>query len=389
MLDEGAGARGAIELSRAVEDLGAHLSTSADADASAVSLTVLKRKLSEAFAIFGDVVARPRFEDKELGRVRDLWQSELLERSKDPDATARVVYRVTLFGPTHPYGHPWDGTTKSARAITMDDIKRFYASAWRPDRATLVCAGDVAQPELAALLDKAFGAWKAPKTPAAPPLVPPPPAGPWPRLVLVDRPDAPQSVVAAVKPGLAASSPDAPILWRVNEIIGGGFTSRLNQDLREQRGYTYGAASRYSVSRGVGQILAWANVVTDKTGDALEAMVGDLRQFATEGMGPDEVERSRSQGRAALVGSYESVEGIVARLGSNAGLGLGADHEARASQVRDEAQAPQLNALAKRFYSPDDAILVVVGPRARIQPMIDKLGLPAPEIRNADGEVVR
>lgn len=389
MLDEGAGKRGAIDLSRAVDDLGARLSTDADADTSDVSLTVLTRHLGDAFAIFGDVVARPRFEPTELKRIKDLWQSELLERSKDPDATARVVYRVTLFGPTHPYGHPWDGTTKSARAVTLEDIKRFYATAWRPDRATLVCAGDVSRPQLTSLMDQAWASWKAPKTPAPTPLVPPPPAGPWPKLVLVDRPDAPQSVIAAVKPGLQASSPDLPALWRVNDAIGGSFTSRLNQDLREQHGYTYGAASRYSVSRGVGQVVAWANVVTDKTGDALGAMVGDLRQFAASGLSDDEIARTRSQGRAAIVGSYESVEGVVGRLATDAALGLGADFEARASHARDEAPRSLLDALAKRYYSPDDAVLVVVGPRTRIQPMIDRLGLPAPEIRDADGNVVR
>ena len=179
-----------------------------------------------------------------------------------------------------------------------------------------------------------------------------------------------------------------PAMWRVNDAIGGSFTSRLNQDLREQHGYTYGASSRYSVSRGTGQVVAWANVVTDKTGDALAAMIGDLRQFASGGLSDDEIGRTRSQARAALVSSYETVEGIAGRLANDAVLGLGPDYQARASQARDEAQRSQLDGLAKRFYAPDDAILVVVGPRARIQPMIDKLGLPAPEMRDADGNVV-
>jgi zinc protease len=388
MLDEGAGKRGAIDLSRALDDLGAHVATDANADSSSVSLTVLTRHLGEAFAIFGDVVARPRLEASELKRVKDLWASELLERAKDPDATARVVFRATLFGADHPYGHPWDGTPKTARAVTLDDVHRFYQMAWRPDRATLVCAGDVSKPQLTSLLDEALGSWKAPATPAPAPLVPPPPKGPWPRLVLVDRPDAPQSVIAAVRLGLEASSPDVPAMWRVNDAIGGSFTSRLNQDLREQRGYTYGASSRYSVSRGQGQVVAWANVVTDKTGDALGAMIADLRQFAAGGLSDDEIARTRSQGRAALVGAYETVEGIAGHLAADAALGLGPDYQARASQARDEAQRPQLDALAKRYYSPDDAILVVVGPRTRIQPLIDKLGLPAPELRDAEGSVI-
>ncbi|HXN30268.1 MAG TPA: pitrilysin family protein, partial [Polyangiaceae bacterium] len=142
MLDEGAGTRGAIDLARAIDNLGARIHADANADASFVSLTVAKRNFDRAFALFGDVVARPRFEAAEFKRVKDLWANELLAREKDPDATARVVYRVVLFGSDHPYGHPWDGSPQSAKAVSLDDVKRFYATEWRPDRATLVCAGD-------------------------------------------------------------------------------------------------------------------------------------------------------------------------------------------------------------------------------------------------------
>ncbi|MGD0524793.1 MAG: pitrilysin family protein [Polyangiaceae bacterium] len=389
MLDEGAGKRGAIDLARAIDGLGASLGSETNADASTVSLTVLSRHLHEAFPIFADVVARPRFEAAEFKRVKELWASELLQRSKDPDATARVVYRVVLFGPDHPYGHPWDGTRASARAVGLDDVRRFYRAAWRPDRATLVCAGDVARPALSAMLDEVFGSWKAPPTPAPPPLAPPAPKGPWPRVVLVDRPDAPQSVIAVLRPGIAASSPELPLLGRVNDAIGGSFTSRLNQDLREQRGLTYGAASRFSVSRGPGQVVAWASVDTPKTGEALAAMLGDLHQFSSGGLSDDEIARTRSQARSSLVGIYESVEGISGRLANDASLGRGADYEARASQASDEAQRAQLDPLAKRFYAPEDAVVVVVGPRAAVRPMLDAVGLPPPELRDADGDVIR
>jgi predicted Zn-dependent peptidase len=389
MLDEGAGSRGAIDLAKAIDDLGAHVGTDANADASFVSLTVLKRNVGRAFAIFGDVAARPRFEAAEFKRVSDLWRNELLEREKDPDATARVVYRVALFGADHPYGHAWDGSPQSAKAISLEDVKRFYASAWRPDLATLVCVGDVTRAELNPLVDAAFGSWKAPAAPRPAPLAPPAPKGPWPRLVLVDRADAPQSVIAALRPGPAASDPQQPALWRVNDAIGGSFTSRLNQDLREQKGYTYGARSRFSISRGPGQVVSWANVVTDKTGDALAALLGDLKAFADGGLTDEELARTRSQARGELVSRYESVEGIAGHLAADASLGLPADWEAKSAEKRDGAAKPDLDALAKQYYSPEGAIIVVVGPRARVRPMIDKLGLPAPEIRDAEGNVVK
>jgi predicted Zn-dependent peptidase len=385
MLEEGAGKRGAIELARALGDLGARLNTDSNADASFVSITVLKHNLSAAFSIFSDVATHPRLDAAEFKRVKDLWSNDLLQRQKDPDATARVVYRSVLFGPDHPYGHPWDGTLASVKAITLDDVKRSYLQSWRPDRATLVCAGDVTRQEITAAVDSSFGPWSAPAAPPLPVVVPPAPSGPWPKLVMVDRPDAPQAVIAAVRSGIAASDPAEPALWRVNDAIGGSFTSRLNQDLREQRGYTYGARSRYSVSRGPGQVVSWANVVTDKTGEALVALLEDLRRFAIDGMTADEVERTRSQARGELVGAFQSVESIAGHLAADASLGLGPDWEVKSSESRDAADKPALDALAKRFYDPADAIVVVVGPSAKVLPMIEKAGLPSPELRDAEG----
>jgi predicted Zn-dependent peptidase len=388
MLDEGAGSRGALELARAIDDLGATIHTDANADSSFASLTVLKRNLAAAMALYGDVITRPRFEPVEWRRVHDLWMNDLKQRASDPDATARVVFRVALFGPDHPYGHPWDGTTESAKKVTLDDVRVQYLRTWRPDCATLVVVGDVSKEELAPLLDKTFGRWKAPGGPAPAPVVPPAPKGPWPRLVIVDRPDAPQSVIAAVKPGVAASDPDAAVLSRVNDAVGGTFTSRLNQDLREEHGWSYGAHSRVASSRGPGQVVAWASVVTEKTGDALAAMISDLQNIAQKGMNPDEVDKTRSQARSELVSVYESVEGAGAKLGADASLGLPPDHEATASKRRDEAGKDLLDRLAKSYFDPTDAILVIVGPRAKIGPQIDKLGLPAPQMRDADGNVL-
>jgi predicted Zn-dependent peptidase len=388
MLFEGAGKRGSIELAQAVDQLGASITTDANADASFVSLTVLRRNLEAAFAIFGDVVARPRFDPAEYKRTKDLWLNELAERQKDPDATARVVYRAVLFGPDNPYGHAWDGTVGSARSIQIDEVKRFYAAAWRPDRATLVCVGDLTDKDLTPIAASAFGSWKAPNTPAPAPVAPMAPAGPWPRLVLVDRPDAPQAVIAALRPGLAASDPKEPALWRVNDAIGGSFTSRLNQDLREKHGYTYGARSRFSISRGVGQVVSWANVVTAKTGDALQAMLADLGAFADGGMTEDEVDRTRSQARGELVGTYQSDEGIAGHLAADASLGLPVDWAARSATMRDEATKPALDALAKEFYDPKTAIVVVVGPRATLEPMLAGAGLPPAQMVDADGRPV-
>ncbi len=389
MQEQGAGARGAIELSRAVDTLGATLGVDASADASTVSLTVLKKNLGAAFLILGDVVVRPRFEPAEWKRAHDLWLDALKERASDPEDVAHVVERVVLFGPDSPYGHPVDGTLESARRVSLDDAKSFYRSAWRPDRAVLVAVGDVTREELAPLLTGAFGGWKAPGTPPPAPLAPPAPTGPWPRAVLIDRADAPQSIVAVVRPGVAAASPEAPPLWRVNAAIGGSFTSRLNQDLREEHGWSYGAHSHVGTSRGVGPIAVSAAVVADKTLDALQAMLADLELFANKGLTAEEVDKTRSQARADTVQAYVGAGGLAGRLALDAVLGLGPGYEGSASLLRDAATKESLDRLASEYYSPAHAVTVIVGPRGKIEGGLGALGLAPAEVRNVDGNVVK
>jgi predicted Zn-dependent peptidase len=392
MLDEGAGTLGALELARAVDDLGAQLATGGDHDASFASLTVLKRNLPAGFALLADVVARPRFDAKEWRRVYDLWTNDLKSRGSDPAAVARVLARAALFGPDHPYGHPSDGTLASAAKVTLDDAKRFYAREWRPDRATLVVVGDVTKDELAPLLDAGFGTWRAPNGAAPAPFAPPAPAAlaavnAHPRVVMVDRPDAPQAVIALVRTGVAASDPDRAPLDRVNTAIGGGFTSRLNQDLREEHNWSYGAGSRVSFTRGRGFIVAQAAVQVDKTIDALRALMADLDEFAKKGLTDEEVDKTRSQARADLVTAFETVDGAAGKLATDAAIGLPPDHEAAASARRDAATKAELNALAAKYYDTKDAILCIVGPKKQID--LSALGLPAAEMRDADGNVVR
>jgi len=302
---------------------------------------------------------------------------------------AKVLVRRVLFGADHPYGHPVEGTLASARKWSLADVRRFYASAWRPDRAILVAVGDVTHAELAALFDASLGSWRpADKAPAPAPVVPPPPTGPWPRLVLVDRPDAPQSVIALVRPGIAAGDETTPVVQRANVALGGAFTSRLNQDLREERGYTYGATSRFGYMRGVGAFVATAAVVTDKTADALKALVADVDGYARSGMTATEVEKTRSQTRAELVETFEGVDRAAAQLALDASLGLGPEFQRTAATRKDQATKSELDALAKVHFDPAHATVVVVGPKEKLEAPLRALGYADIQLRDAEGNVV-
>jgi predicted Zn-dependent peptidase len=385
MLDEGAGKLGPIELARAIDTLGAQLTTGADADKSYAALTVLKRNLTPAFALLADVVARPKMDPAEWKRVHDLWLNDLVARKSDPSAVSAVATAASLFGSEAPYGHPVSGTIATAKKVSLESVKKFYAASWRADRATVVVVGDVTQNEVTALLDASLGDWKPPATPAPAATEPPAPAGPWPRAVVVDRPDAPQSVIALVRPGVTAKDPDAAALGRVNVAIGGSFTSRLNQDLREEHGWSYGARSRVANTRSVGSIVASAAVFTDKTGDALKAMLADVQTFSSGGLTEAEVDKTRILARSELVEDYERVERTASRLASDAALGLGPKHQSEAAARRDAATKADLDRLAARYFDPKDAIVVIVGPYAKIAPQLQTLGFTKPERRDAEG----
>ena len=392
MLDEGAGKLGSIALAKEIETLGASIHTGASLDYAHASLTVVKKNLAPAFALFGDVVARPRFDAAEWKRVRELWQNDLSQRSREPQAVAQIVAMRALYG-EGPYGHPVDGVLASAKAASLADVRAFYKGAWRPDAATLVVVGDVTRAELDPLLAAALGAWKAtgPK-PAV--LTPPPPAAPaprstaWPRVLLVDRADAPQSVIAFVRTGKSAADPDAPVQSRVNIALGGSFTSRLNQDLREEHGWSYGAGSRVTLLRGTGSVVASAAVQTDHTGDALGALVKDIEELARTGLTDDEVQKTRLVARGELVDMFEQAESAAMRLARDAALGLGPDYEAKASARRDTAPREDLARMAKEF-EPKDGYVVVVGPRAKLEKQLTAIGVDSFDVRDAEGKPLK
>jgi zinc protease len=397
MLDEGAGKLGAIAFAKQIEALGAQVRTGASLDYAHASLTVLKRNLTPAFALFGDVVARPRFEAGEWQRVHELWRNDLLARGKEPEAVAHLTALRALYGEASAYGHPVDGFVASAKNVQLADARAFYKEKWRPDVATLVVVGDVTRAELDPLLATAFGEWKAPVAAKPAPLVPPPPApsrasparsGAWPRVVVVDRADAPQSVIALVRPARPAADPDAAMLTRVNIALGGSFTSRLNQDLREEHGWSYGARSRVTLLRGTSSIVASAAVQTEHTGEALEALVKDVESFAATGLTDDELAKTRLMARGELVELFESVDGAAMRLARDAAIGLGPDYEAKASLRRDGASKDEL-ARAAREFDPKDAYIVVVGPRAKLEKQLAALGALPIEARDAEGGALK
>jgi zinc protease len=388
MLDEGAGTRSAIEVSTALQDLGVSLRTQATLDGSMLSLTVLKKNFSQAFGILADVVARPRFDEKEWKRVSDLWKNSLLKRADDPSGVARIIGQIATFGRAHPYGHPTDGFVSSAKNIDLQSVKGFYTTHYRPEKLVLSVAGDITKAEIASAVDDAFGSWKPAAASAEPAAaaVAGDPLWKRPALVLVDRPEAPQSVIAVLREGIRLQDPEAPLYDLVNTALGGSFTSRLNQNLREDHGWTYGAGSAFTETKLGGAFLARAAVETKHTGPALDEMVKELRNMAADGLTADELSKVRAQDRSDLVQAYESAGGIAGRYSMLATLGLSPGYDAAASRTRQSAVIESLKKIAKAV-DPSKGTIVVVGPRKEVGPVLAKWG--EPEIWDTEGNPVK
>ena len=383
MLDEGAGKRGALELARTFEALGAQVKTGALADYSFAQLTVLRRNVTPALSAYVDVVARPTFAQTDFARVKELWSNDLRARRADPADVARVAGLVLHYGVDHPYGHPTEGMPKGAASVTLADVKESYARAYRADTATLVVVGDMTEEDVLQSVGPAFEAFPKGKGDKPKPIALPE-VGKKRRIVIVDRPDAPQSVVALLLPSLSGGDADAPLLSRANVALGGSFTSRLNQDLREERGITYGATSRLSFSRGAGLFIAQASVETAKTGEAVKALLADVRTYAKDGPTEEESEKTRLVGRADLVEAYEGVAASSARLARLAGIGLPASHEAGTAKTRDEAGRAVLAEITKKWLNPEEGAVLVVGPKAKVVPQLEAIGLGVTETLTVD-----
>jgi len=254
MLQQGAGTRGALDVADETAFLGAQLNTTATLDGAVASLHVPRRRLEAALDLLADVVLRPTFPDSEVARQRELRGAQLVQQRDEPVAVANVAFPAIVYGPGHPYGHPLNGTDAATAALTRDRVAGFYRAYYRPNAARVLMVGDITLAQARGLVAARFGAWPQGEVAGLAAGSAPAPAG---RAVyLIDKPGAAQSVIRIGHVGPARSTPDWYALEVLNTILGGAFTSRLNQNLRETHGYTYGAFSQFAARRLAGAFVA-------------------------------------------------------------------------------------------------------------------------------------
>ncbi|MDO8680304.1 MAG: pitrilysin family protein [Acidobacteriota bacterium] len=374
MLDEGAGTRAALELADAIEFLGANLSTTSSFDYSAVRISVPVSKLGDALPLMADVGLRPSFPANELDRLRKERLTGLLQARDNVAALVQLAFPRMVFGPTHRYGTSANGLPPAIESFTVDDLRAFYRAHYRPDNATLLVVGDVTPASVLPALEKSFGGWKNDGMAALVAGVPTAPQLTGRHIYLVDKPDAAQSQIRIGWVGVPRSTGDYATLEVMNTLLGGSFTSRLNQNLREKNGYSYGASSTFDMRQSAGPFFAAAGVQTDKTAAALKEFFVELNGILSP-IPPDELAKVKNYVALGFPGEFETTGDLARKLEELVVYNLPDDtFSTFVSSVGAVTGANVQNAAA-RYVQPDKMAIVVVGDRKVIEGPIRALNL--------------
>ena len=385
MLDEGTKTRDALAIASQLEGLGANLTTGSTFDGSYVTFDVLKPNAEQALAIVSDVSLGPTFPEKDVERVRGDRLTSLLQQRDSPFQIAFRVMYPALYGPSHPYGHVPLGTEDALKKITRDDIAGFYRSSYSPANAALVLAGDLTEAEARRLATQAFGSWSGQAVAAA---APPAPTTIPERVVLVDMAGAPQTAVGIVQLGVKRSDPDFERLNVMNTILGGLFSSRINLNLREKHGYTYGAFSSLVETRGVGPLFVGSAVRADVTGASVREMLSEAQAMTQAEVTPDELALAKDSIARSLPALFETTRSAVGTVGSLFLFELPPDYYAGLPGRLASMTAAEVFAATRRHLAPDRMLVVAVGDRGQAEPQIGGLKLGSVAYRDRDGKAI-
>ncbi|MGH9941654.1 MAG: M16 family metallopeptidase [Pyrinomonadaceae bacterium] len=367
LLDEGTSTRSSLDISNQLASIGAQLGTDSGRDSSGVTLRTLTRQLDKALEIYADVITNPAFPGEELERARSQRLAQFAQLRDNADAIAGIVFPTLLYGRTHPYGQPAIGDEASVRAVMAADARSFYETYYRPNNSTLIVVGDVRPATLVPKLERAFANWKGGDVPTL--ALPEAPARQRAAIYIVDRPGAAQSVISIGHVGVARSTPDYFPLLVMNTLLGGQFSSRVNLNLREDKGYTYGARTSFDFRRSPGPFTASAGVQTAVTKESVQEFLKELRGIRGEiPVSPRELEFAKQALIRGYPRGFETPDQIAGRLSDVALYGLPADYFNTYIQRVRAVTAADVARVANKYLDPSRMAILVVGDRKVIEP---------------------
>jgi predicted Zn-dependent peptidase len=378
LLDEGTDKYSSIQIAEQQERLGATISAGPSMDRTNVSLFALKPNLSESIDLFADVVRHPAFAPEEVERLRGQQLARIAQEVSQPQGLALRTLPPMLYGSAHPYGVPFTGTGDPAvvAKVSRDDLAAFHDAWFRPSKAKIYVVGDTTLAEVMPLLERNFGDWAETGTAPVKDFTAPIPVGKG-RIVLIDRPQSPQSLILAGEVLDDKGTDDLVPLLAANDVLGGSFLSRLNSDLREQKHWAYGVSGFVSRVEHRVPYFIFAPVQADKTGPSIAALKLDVQQFlGGKGVTPAELERTVNGAIRELPGSFETGGDVLSAMQQNDLYNRPDNYyETLASRYRSMT-AVQLDAAARKAIDLGKFTWVVVGDAAKVKPQLDKLKMP-------------
>jgi zinc protease len=387
MLDEGTTSRSALQIQAELDRLGSSLHTTAGSESSEVSLETLKKNLRSSLQLMADLVLHPSFPEEELERQRKQRLESILQERNNPAVVAGKVFRSLLFGDQHPLGRETEGNEASIKGISRVDLEKFYHSYWKPNNAALIFTGDVNLEEAGTLSEEALGSWQPSRVlETKVPTIEPPATT---RIYLVDRQDAPQSQIRIGSVGPKRQVEDYYAIELMNAVLGGAFTSRLNLNLREAKGYTYGAFSGFSYGRQVGLWAARAGVQTKFSKESLAEFEKEFSEIQTKRpITPAELEMAKANLTQGFAQRFETLGKLVQHVDEMFSYDLPLEDISRYPHEIEKVTLEQVQAAARKYISASRAVIVVVGDLNKIEKGIRELNLGTVTVVDVEGKQV-
>ncbi|WP_394658692.1 M16 family metallopeptidase [uncultured Novosphingobium sp.] len=378
-LEEGTTTRNATAIAEEQERLGASIGAGGTVDRSSIGLTALTANLAPSLTLLADVVRNPAFRAEDVTRVRSQALAGLQQVEASPQALAQRTLDGLLFG-KHPYALPSDGlgNATSLASLTPVDLRNAHAKWLRPDLARITVVGDITMAQLKPLLETAFGQWVPPASAAPEKALDAPVPTAQARIVVLDRPASPQSYIAVGRAlPIQGTTQGTEALNLANDVLGGGFLSRLNGDLREDKGWSYGVFSAVTRPVGPRTLMVAAPVQTDKTGPSVQAILADMKAFPGKApVTPVELQRVTEGAIRAMPNQFQTNGSVLQAIETNARLDRPDNYYQTLASTYRAIPSPTIEEAARQYLQPDGMTIVIVGDRKQIEPQLKAVGLP-------------
>ena len=387
LMSEGTTSLTSAELAVEREKLGAQINGFADSDTTTFALSALSPNLLPSLNLLADYIRNPAFSEPDLERVRAQQLTRITNELNDPGSIAQRALSPILFGDQHPYGIPPSGTGDPAvvSSLTRAELFDFHRTWLRPDTARVFVVGNSTLEETVRLLNASFGDWKAPEVAAPVKSYDAPIPAPQPRIVLINRPNSPQSVIIGGRVLPQKGTDDLTVLRSANEVFGGSFLSRINMNLRETKGWSYGVRSLLRAPLDRSSFLVYAPVQADRTGDSIAELRKDLAAFTSDnGVTEEELTRLINGNVRELPGQFETSGSVLGGIVNIVTYDRPDDYYETLAEKYSSLTTEQLDAAARADFKGEDLVFVVVGDAGVVRPQLDALGLPV-EVRAAEG----